>query len=168
MRLGFGFPLHAGFGWGWHTWRFDWHHGGNVVYNHNTYVSHSTTIANRKQLRTKPAAADSPVSPLANLLSSTGASESAVGNDPILIQGYYFRALATQPASGSGPRPGGHAAAGLGCIAYPAEYRSAGVMTFVALKNDVVYEKDLGPNTLTLAAGMGAFHKDPSWRAANE
>ena len=125
-------------------------------------------VAAEKQLRTKPAAAEQPVIPLVNLLSSTGASESAVGNDPILIQGYYFRALATQPASGSGPRPGGHAAAGFGFIAYPAEYRSSGVMTFVVSKNDVVYEKDLGPDTPTLAAGMGAFHKDASWRASDE
>jgi hypothetical protein len=45
--LGFGVGLGAGFGWGWHRWGFDWHHGGRVVYNHNTYISHSTTIVNR-------------------------------------------------------------------------------------------------------------------------
>jgi uncharacterized membrane protein YgcG len=49
--LGFGFPLYAGFGWGWHSWGFDWHHGGQVVYNHNTYISHSTTIVNRRDYR---------------------------------------------------------------------------------------------------------------------
>lgn len=45
--LGFGVGLFAGFGWGWHHWGFDWHHDGRVVYNHNTYISHSTTIVNR-------------------------------------------------------------------------------------------------------------------------
>ena len=45
--LGFGIGLFGGFGWGWHNWGFDWHHGGRVVYNHNTYISHSTTIVNR-------------------------------------------------------------------------------------------------------------------------
>jgi hypothetical protein len=130
-------------------------------------VCHELVAAERR-LRTKPADADQAVSPLASLLSSTSASESAVGNDPILIQGYYFRALATPPSSGSGPRAGGHAAGGFGFIAYPAEYRSSGVMTFVVSKKDVVYEKDLGPNTSTLAAGMGAFHKDATWRAAAE
>jgi hypothetical protein len=49
--LGFGFPLYAGFGWGWHSWGFDWHHGGQVVYNHNMYISHSTTIVNRNNYR---------------------------------------------------------------------------------------------------------------------
>jgi len=45
--LGFGVGLFGGFGWGWHNWGFDWHRGGRVVYNHNTYISHSTTIVNR-------------------------------------------------------------------------------------------------------------------------
>jgi uncharacterized membrane protein YgcG len=45
--LGFGIGLFAGFGWGWHSWGFDWHGGGRVVYNHNTFISHSTTIVNR-------------------------------------------------------------------------------------------------------------------------
>src|SRR6266550_6219457 len=46
--LGFGVGLFGGFGWGWHHWGYDWRHeGGRVVYNHNTYVSHSRTIVNR-------------------------------------------------------------------------------------------------------------------------
>jgi hypothetical protein len=45
--LGFGVGLFGGFGWGWHHWGYDWHHGGRVEYNHNTFISHSTTIVNR-------------------------------------------------------------------------------------------------------------------------
>jgi uncharacterized membrane protein YgcG len=45
--FGFGVGLFAGFGWGWHNWGYDWHRGGRVVYNHNTYISHSRTIVNR-------------------------------------------------------------------------------------------------------------------------
>jgi Protein of unknown function (DUF3300) len=45
--LGFGIGLFAGFGWGWHNWGYDWNGGGRVVYNHNTYISHSTSIVNR-------------------------------------------------------------------------------------------------------------------------
>jgi uncharacterized membrane protein YgcG len=48
--LGFGVGLFAGFGWGWHGWGYDWHHGGRVEYNHNTYISHSRTIVNRNGL----------------------------------------------------------------------------------------------------------------------
>jgi hypothetical protein len=49
--LGFGVGLFGGFGWGWHNWGYDWHGGGRVVYNHNTYISHSRTIVNRNNFR---------------------------------------------------------------------------------------------------------------------
>src|SRR5260370_40702993 len=49
--LGFGVGLLAGFGWGWHNWGYDWHRGGRVVYNHNTYISHSRAIVNRNEFR---------------------------------------------------------------------------------------------------------------------
>jgi Protein of unknown function (DUF3300) len=35
-----------GGGWGWNSWGTNWH-GGNVTYNHNTFVSNSNTFANR-------------------------------------------------------------------------------------------------------------------------
>jgi len=43
---GFGIGFFGGFGWGWHHWGDDWH-GHRVIYNHNTYISHSRTIVNR-------------------------------------------------------------------------------------------------------------------------
>jgi Protein of unknown function (DUF3300) len=53
--LGFGIGLFAGFAWGWHGWGFDWHGGGRVVYNHNTFISHSRTIVNRNSFRSSRA-----------------------------------------------------------------------------------------------------------------
>jgi hypothetical protein len=44
--IAFGVGFFGGFGWGWHHWGYDWH-GRSVIYNHNTYVSHSRTIVNR-------------------------------------------------------------------------------------------------------------------------
>src|ERR1700726_743095 len=44
--IGFGVGFFGGFGWGWHHWGYDWH-GRSVIYNHNTYISHSRTIVNR-------------------------------------------------------------------------------------------------------------------------
>ena len=44
--VGFGIGFFGGFGWGWGHWGYDWH-GRSVIYNHNTYVSHSRTIVNR-------------------------------------------------------------------------------------------------------------------------
>ena len=47
--LGFGVGYFGGFGWGWHHWGYDWH-GRSVIYNHNTYISHSRTIINRNNV----------------------------------------------------------------------------------------------------------------------
>lgn len=44
--VGFGVGFFGGFGWGWGHWGYDWH-GRSVIYNHNTYISHSRTIVNR-------------------------------------------------------------------------------------------------------------------------
>jgi hypothetical protein len=71
---------------------------------------------------------------------------------PVLIYGYYFRLVPTR---------GGKA-----LVAYPAEYRSSGVMTFVSIGNNLVYEKDSGPRSSELASAMAAFRKDTTWRAA--
>ena len=49
-------------------------------------------------------------------------------------------------------------------LAYPAEYRSSGVMTFVINQQGRVYEKNLGPNTAKLAAAMTEYNPDPSWK----
>lgn len=44
--VGFGVGFYGGFGWGWHHWGADWGHR-SIIYNHNTYISHSRTFVNR-------------------------------------------------------------------------------------------------------------------------
>jgi hypothetical protein len=73
---------------------------------------------------------------------------------PILFRGYYFRTL-----SNSG---GGFAA-----IAYPAMYRSSGVMTFIVTQDGGVSEKNLGPNTAKIARAMTSYHADATWTPAD-
>jgi hypothetical protein len=71
-----------------------------------------------------------------------------------VIGGYHFRTLAS--------------AAATAIVAYPAEYRSSGVMTFVATSKGVIYEKDLGANTSAVAGTLTSFHKDATWRPVAE
>jgi hypothetical protein len=52
---------------------------------------------------------------------------------------------------------------GFGFVAYPAEYRSSGVMTFIVDQSGTIYEKDLGPNTTRLVETMTAYDPDSSW-----
>jgi len=81
--------------------------------------------------------------------------------------GYLFRVL-----KGQGPDAplgqldyvvNGAMIGGFALIAVPAEYRVTGVMTFMVSNDGVVYQKDLGPNTLDLAKKIDRFNPDKSW-----
>ncbi len=49
-------------------------------------------------------------------------------------------------------------------VAYPAEYRNSGVMTFIVNHAGTVFQKDLGPNTATVAEAMTSFDPGPTWK----
>jgi Protein of unknown function (DUF2950) len=111
-------------------------------------------VSAEKQFRANPKTAGQLNSPLVTLVSAA-ASGSASG-EPVLIHGYYFRVVAKR-------RTNGKIAGEFGFIAYPAEYRSSGVMTFIITENDVVREKDLGTNTSALASTLGWPHEETGW-----
>jgi len=46
FAAGISIALFSNYGWGYHHWEPNWR-GGVVVYNHNTYISRSTTVVNR-------------------------------------------------------------------------------------------------------------------------
>jgi len=49
-------------------------------------------------------------------------------------------------------------------MAYPALYRSSGVMTFMVTRDGAVAEKDLGPETARIAGAMTTYQADATWR----
>ena len=69
---------------------------------------------------------------------------------------------------------------GFAFVAYPAEYRSSGVMTFIVNQDGVVYQKDLGRKTDVLAKSMKEYNPEfqlakvgratggGCWRAENQ
>src|SRR5260370_7219048 len=57
---------------------------------------------------------------------------------------------------------------GFAFVAYPAEYGSSGVMTFIVGVDGVVYQKDLGKKTEVLARGMKEYNPDSSWQTTKE
>jgi Protein of unknown function (DUF2950) len=81
--------------------------------------------------------------------------------NPVLFHGYYFRMLTRQAAKSRDRN--GKSAGGLAFIAYPGAYRSSGVMSFIVNQDDVVYEKDLGPDTAKLASAMTKYRPTPTW-----
>lgn len=52
---------------------------------------------------------------------------------------------------------------GFAFVAFPAEYRSSGVKTFIVSHDGAVYEKDLGPNTAKVSSTVRDFNPDSSW-----
>jgi len=70
------------------------------------------------------------------------------------FHGYYFTSL-------TAVRKGGFA-----ILAYPARYRSSGVMTFLVTQDDVVYETDLGPNTVDIAKAITSWKRTSKWHVA--
>jgi hypothetical protein len=81
--------------------------------------------------------------------------------------GYYFKVLKGQgPAAPLGELDfvvKGVMIGGFALIAAPAQYRVTGVKTFMVSHDGVVYEKDLGPNTLEIAKTIDRFNPDKSW-----
>ena len=81
--------------------------------------------------------------------------------------GYFFQILKGQgPAAPLGELDyvvKGIMIGGFALIAAPAQYRVTGVKTFMISQDGVVYQKDLGPNTLEIARGIDRFNPDKSW-----
>jgi hypothetical protein len=96
------------------------------------------------------------------------AATQSAGGDPVAFQGYYFHLIAAPRANRARPATEHKTTGGFALIAYPAEYRSSGVMTFIVTDNDVVYEKDLGANTSALASAITTFHQDATWQVADQ
>ena len=94
------------------------------------------------------------------------AIESVADEPP--YHGYYFKILAKQgPAAPGGELDyvvNGKMIGGFGLVAYPADYRNSGVMTFIVSHAGDVYQKDLGPNTARLAERMTSFNPDSTWQ----
>jgi len=87
-------------------------------------------------------------------------------------RGYFFKVLKGQgPAAPHGEMDfviGGVMIGGFALVAAPADYEATGVKTFMVSHDGVVYEKDLGPQTLGQFSAMDRFDPDPTWKPVTE
>jgi len=108
---------------------------------------------------------DSPVSDAVARASAQGYTYTGVTAKP--YHGYYYRILTAQgPAAQDGARDyvaHGLMLGGFALVAWPAEYGVSGIKTFIVNQDGVVYEKDLGAQTGTIAKAMKTFNPDSSW-----
>ena len=83
--------------------------------------------------------------------------------------GYHYRLLYAQgPNANGGARDyfkDGLLSEGFALVAWPADYGSSGVMTFIVNQDGVVFQKDLGEDTGTAVESIQAFDPDSSWTA---
>lgn len=84
------------------------------------------------------------------------------------FHGYYFKILKGQ---GSAAPMGnldyvidGAMIGGFALVAAPAQYRVTGVQTFIVNQNGIVYQKDLGPDTLAMFKSMDLYNPDKTWK----
>jgi len=113
----------------------------------------------------------SPIGPLVASAVAQGYAKSQQGA-PTPYRGYYFHVLTRQGKNAPGGAKNyvvnGKMTQGFAFVAYPAEYRSSGVMTFIVTEDGVVYQKDLGRKTDVLAKAMKEYDCNPSWHKAEE
>ena len=110
----------------------------------------------------------SPLGEMAASAADDAAARSTAAGGRIPFHGYYYRILERQGAAAPGGAVeyvvNGAMTGGFGLIAWPSEYGSTGVMTFLVNRDGVVYEKDLGAGTPASAAAIAAFDPDATWQ----
>jgi hypothetical protein len=112
---------------------------------------------------------DGPVNPLI-AYAYGNEPEDQGGHQAIPFNGYFFRILTSQgrhaPGGARDYLVDGKMTGGFAFVAYPAEYRSSGVMTFIVDGSGTIYQKDFGPDTTKLAEAMTAYDPDSTWHKA--
>jgi hypothetical protein len=111
---------------------------------------------------------DSPINPLIAYARQNLPTDQVGQHVP--FNGYMFRIFTSQGRHAPGGAKkyivDGKMNGGFAFVAYPVEYRSSGVMTFIVDQSGTIYEKDLGPNTTKIAQAMTVYDPDSAWHKA--
>jgi hypothetical protein len=86
--------------------------------------------------------------------------------------GYFFKILKGQgPAAPLGKMSfvvEGAMIGGFALAAAPADYRATGVKTFIVGYDGIVYQKDLGPDSLKIFKDMELYNPDKTWKRTDD
>jgi hypothetical protein len=95
-----------------------------------------------------------------------------IKDDKTPHNGYHFKILTSQGSSAPAGKYdyiiNGHLIAGFAMVAWPSEYGKTGVMTLLVNHYGDIYEKDLGPETATLAAAISEYNPDETWTLSED
>lgn len=110
----------------------------------------------------------SPLGPFAAAAQKQGYTPGKKGAKPTPYCGYFYRILRRQGKDAPGGAydyvVNGKMIGGFAMVAYPAQYRSSGIMTFIVNQDGVVFQKDLGKSTEKTAQAMKVFNPDRTWK----
>jgi hypothetical protein len=117
-----------------------------------------------------PTAEDEPPSPAGPFVAAAaGEGYRRVEGERTPYHGYYYRMLYAQGLNANGGArdyfKDGLLTEGFALVAWPADYGSSGVQTFMVNQDGVVFQKDLGEDTATAVESIQAFDPDSSWTA---
>lgn len=116
-------------------------------------------------------------SPMGPLIAAARAEGYSPGKDPqqaldrAPYHGYFYRIIKRQGSyAADGARDylaEGSMIGGFALVAFPARYGDSGVMTFIVSQDGIVYQKNLGADTETIARQMTEYDPDSSWAKAS-
>jgi hypothetical protein len=106
-------------------------------------------------------------SPLGDRIAAAAVDRSRATTGPVPYNGYIYRILTGQgtkaPGGAYGYIVGGRMLAGFALIAYPARWGETGIMTFLCDQQGQVYQRNLGPNTGSVAGTIETFNPVEGW-----
>lgn len=104
-------------------------------------------------------------SPIGDVIARAFAEGYTKRHDP--YHGYYYKILTRQGRHASGGEinylQNGLMTKGFALIAWPSDYGSTGITTFIVDKTGIIYQKDLGPKTSEAAGAYSAYDPDDTW-----
>lgn len=110
-----------------------------------------------------PSSEDASGSPIGRYLAQAGVTDTVEGRKS--FHGYFYRILLMDSVApdGDSKTPAERKPSGMVVVAFPCEYRSSGVMTFLMDEHGDAYEKDLGVTTRSSALAITSFEPDNTW-----
>jgi hypothetical protein len=108
----------------------------------------------------------------AGLFVATAAEQGYTAKPRSPYHGYFYRLLYNQGANAKGGArdyfKDGLMTEGFALVAWPAEYGSGGIQTFIVNQDGSVFQKDLGKDTPTSVEAINSFDPDSTWTAVEE
>jgi hypothetical protein len=134
------------------------------------YAQHFVSSEGKRDGLYFPAKAGEKPSPLGPLFDARRAKGYVPdeGGTPPPYHGYRYKILKSQGPQAAGGAynyvVNGKMIGGFALVAYPAQYGSSGIMTFLVNHEGVIYQKNLGPRTGEIAPKITRFDPDSSWK----